>query len=437
MYNKQIFFIILFIINVMFSGLVYSQPSIPIENIPPNIDPIIKSLIEKLYSTEPAHRGKAVFELGQMRTNAIPAIPFLIGMLGDRGTVSLQDYKKNFETLPIDKEVKNALIKIGKPAIGPLISALKDENGAVRNNAADALGEIRDSSALDPLILALKDRKSSVQGSAREAIFKIIKEMKDKGDIENLVLVLHSEEKIVRQISVKVMTDLHDERIIGPLIYALNDEDSQVQEDAAQALMNMGSPVVEPLLNVLNQENISMTCSAIIILGNLKDSRAVEPLIGVLKYFTSWKVRYEAAKSLGKIKDRRSVLPLIDALDDKHSKVREGAAEALRQIGPIAVEPLITALNDENPNICHDAIVLLGDIKDGQAVEHLIGVLKNYELWTLRFEAARALGKIKDPRAIEPLIEALNDKDAYVREGVKSVLNEITHDYYERNLKNK
>jgi HEAT repeat protein len=195
--------------------------------------------------------------------------------------------------------------------------------------------------------------------------------------------------------------------------------------------------VVESLLNVLNQENISMTSSAIVILGNLKDNRAVEPLIGVLKYFSSWKVRYEAAKSLGKIKDRRSVLPLIDALNDKHMKVREGAAEALRQIGPIAVDPLITALNDENPNICHDAIVLLGDIKDRQAVEHLIVVLKNHELWTLRFEAARALGKIKDSRAIDPLIEALNDKDADVREGVKSVLREITHDYYERNLKNK
>jgi HEAT repeat protein len=437
MYNNRIFFIMLFSISMIFSGLVYSQPSIPIENIPPNIDPRMKSLIEKLYSTDPVDRGKAVSELGEMRTDAIPAIPFLIGMFCDRGSVSLRDYKKNFEATPIDKEVKKTLIKIGKPAVNPLILALEDENVAVRRNAADTLGDIRDSSALAPLISALKDNKSSVQVSAKEAIFKIIKEMKDNSDIEHLVFALHSEEKMVRQIAVKVMTELRDERTIGPLIDALNDEDLQVQKDAAQALMNMGSSVIEPLLNVFNPENISMTSSAIVILGNLKDNRAVEPLIGVLKYFTSWKVRYEAARSLGKIKDRRSILPLIDALNDKHVKVREGAAEALRQIGPIAVDPLITALSDDNLNICHDAIVLLGDIKASQAVEPLILVLKNHELWTLRFEAARALGKIRDTRAIEPLIEALNDKDAYVREGVKSVLKEITYDYYERNQKNK
>jgi HEAT repeat protein len=426
-----------FSINMIFSVLAYSQPSIPIENIPQNIDPRMKSLIKKLYSTDPADRRKAVSELGEMRTDVIPAIPFLIGMLRDRESASLQYYKKNFEAVAIDKELKKTLIKIGKPAVDPLISALKDENGVVRKNAADTLGEIRDSRALDPLISALKDRKSSVQVSAKEAIFKIIKEMKDNSDIEHLIFALHSQENMVRQIAVKFMIELRDERTICILIDALDDEDSQVREDAANALMNMGSPVIEPLLNVLNQDDVFMTSSAIVILGNLKDNRAVEPLIGVLKYFIFWKVRYEAAKSLGKIEDRRSILPLIDALNDKHVKVREAAAESLRQIGPIAVEPLIAALNDENPNICHDAIVLLGDIRDSRAVDHLVVVLKNYELWSLRFEAARALGKIKDSRAIEPLIEALNDKDAYVREGVKAVLNEITHDYYERNLNNK
>ena len=56
----------------------------------------------------------------------------------------------------------------------PLVAAaLKDEDGSVRWEAAEALGKIKDPRAVEPLIAALKDEVSGVRESAAEALRKI------------------------------------------------------------------------------------------------------------------------------------------------------------------------------------------------------------------------------------------------------------------------
>ena len=49
-------------------------------------------------------------------------------------------------------------MKIGAPAVEPLIAALRDKDWHVREGAAEALGWIKDPSAVEPLIGALKDK---------------------------------------------------------------------------------------------------------------------------------------------------------------------------------------------------------------------------------------------------------------------------------------
>jgi HEAT repeat protein len=61
-------------------------------------------------------------------------------------------------------------------------------------------------------------------------------------------------------------------------------------------------------------------------LGEIKDPRAVEPLIAALK---DKGVCAAAAYALGEIKDPRAVEPLIAALKDESFSVRRAAAEAL------------------------------------------------------------------------------------------------------------
>ncbi|MFA6056254.1 MAG: HEAT repeat domain-containing protein [Thermodesulfovibrionales bacterium] len=452
-------------ISLVIFGHSYSQPRILSENLPKNIQPEVRQLIEKLYSEDPGERGKALIKLGEIGQKAVPAIPFIIGMLSDTKSFSVQSQTSLVETAVLSKEAIKVLTIIGQPAVGPLIKALRDRNSIVRKNAAEALGEIKDKSATDPLItaledddgtvrqyaaealgkigdnralkpltVALRDRKSKVQEGAREAIEKIIWDMKAKHLLSPLHASLKSRESVVRTMAAKALMELRDPFSVDALIEALNDDDAQVQRSAREALKRMGRPAVEPLTAFLRDDNPYLCMVVIKLLGEIGDNLAVGHLIGVLKHFRSWQLRSEAADALGKIKDPRIVGPLIEALNDRNSRVREAAAKSLKEVGEPAVEPLLASLKDENQDVSFKAIVLLGEIGDSRAVEPLVGVLKHFELWAMRFEAARSLGMIKDPRAIGPLTEALYDKDEYVREGAEGALKEIAGKEFKRRM---
>ena len=94
-----------------------------------------------------------------------------------------------------------------------------------------------------------------------------------------------------------------------------------------------------------------------------------------------------------KMKARGDVGGLIKVLKDGVFRFRTEAAEALREIGEPAVEPLIQALADKNEDI--------------------------------RAGAAEALGNIRDKRAVEPLIQALADKKEHVRSAAARALGEM------------
>ena len=68
---------------------------------------------------------------------------------------------------------RNALKEIGKPAVEPLIEALKDNNSRTRRRAASALGEIRDARAAESLTQALEDEDKEVRKAAKKALRRI------------------------------------------------------------------------------------------------------------------------------------------------------------------------------------------------------------------------------------------------------------------------
>jgi HEAT repeat protein len=96
--------------------------------------------------------------------------------------------------------------------------------------------------------------------------------------------------------------------------------------------------------------------SALVALG----TRAVEPLIQSLRG-SSWIARKHAAWALGALDDRRAEAALIDALRDAEPGVREQAAWALGAIGASrAVNALIPALKDPDPGVRRQAAWAIG-----------------------------------------------------------------------------
>ena len=70
-------------------------------------------------------------------------------------------------------KILDALVKIGPPAVEPLIGLLKDENVFLRSFAAKSLGELGDKRAVQPLIEMLKDEDEEVRQSATRALDKL------------------------------------------------------------------------------------------------------------------------------------------------------------------------------------------------------------------------------------------------------------------------
>jgi HEAT repeat protein len=88
---------------------------------------------------------------------------------------------------------------------------------------------------------------------------------------------------------------------------------------------------------------------------------------------TDSEVRRAAATALGQLKDTRAVEPLLSALHDTDSEVRRAAAEALGQLGDArAVEPLLSTLEDHEPFVCEAAVQALGRLGDARAVRPLL-----------------------------------------------------------------
>ena len=446
--------------------MLFAQQKQNSKKIPSNIISEVRVEIEKLYSDEPADRVLAAMLLGEMGEKANPAIPFLIDILSDTQSVIIQTETKNIvaSTSP-DREALTALVNIGKPAVQPLIAvvkdknitvrknaiealgeikdaravdtlivSLKDENPDIRKNAAEALGKIRDIRAIDALVTALKDKKSSVQESSKAAIKNTLQQLKDKRAIEPLITLLNHDDPAIRHFAAEALVGIPDPRVSDHLILALKDNNAEVRENAASSLIKIGAPAVEPLIKTLMENDINIRIITIRILGDIRDTRSVEPLIDVLEFKSRKPVpeeaqlRYEAAKALGKMKATSAIQPLVNTLGDNDSHVRDSAAEALREIGTPSVQYLIEALEDENIHIRVGAVMLLGDLQDNRAMESLIDMMATdffKKSWMLRSELAKAFGKIGDPFAIQPLQKLSNDRDSYVREIAISALEEI------------
>ncbi|MDR1722242.1 MAG: HEAT repeat domain-containing protein, partial [Methanobrevibacter sp.] len=115
---------------------------------------------------------------------------------------------------------------------------------------------------------------------------------------------------------------------IEELIDDLKVDDEFTKEEAIALLEEKGGDAVEPLIEaLLKNRNKNVKIGVATVLGAIGDSRAIDPLIKTLSNSNKL-VRREASTSLGRMGED-AVEPLINVLDDEDWKVRGLAAGAL------------------------------------------------------------------------------------------------------------
>ncbi|MGI5992664.1 MAG: HEAT repeat domain-containing protein [Methanosarcina sp.] len=131
---------------------------------------------------------------------------------------------------------------------------------------------------------------------------------------------------------------------------------------------------VKKLTHSLGDKDQNVSYASVYALVDIGEP-AVDSLIKALKDDNP-QVRSLAALALGRIGDQKAVDSLIEVLDDPSPEVRMSAAFSLGSLGAAeAVEPLIELLKDENENVVLSAVSSLGELRDPRAVEPICEVL--------------------------------------------------------------
>jgi len=362
-------------------------------------------------------------------------------------------------------EIKRcAAIALGKThnkrAVETLISLLDDTDWRTQRNAVIGLGEIGDERAVPHLTNLLNPTTIwTVKGNAVISLGKI----KDIKSISAMLQSLKDEDSFTRACASEALGNLKAEEAIVPLIELLNDEDTFVQEAAVSGLINLSEPCIFPLLESIDRTN---KINAFTILGKLHAVDAVDMLIDNLSN-KNQKIAGKAAWALGEIGETRAIEPLIERLKDNNlpqvieavgklkaekaisyligflgqevalptetAPLSDGEAasitiSAMINIGTPCVPFLIEILSNGNETARANATLILGQLKDKRAVPSLVAMLKDNE-WFVRAAVVIALGEIADRSALGPLVgAAMEDKNEDVRIYASNALGKIDDD---------
>jgi len=211
--------------------------------------------------------------------------------------------------------------------VEPLIAALNDNDSWTRMWAVISLGHLGDRRAIAPLLELLPENKAY---SVAEALARF----GDEEFIEPIIASLYLDaEKIMQQNNedeedemyknsrradffsrphIRALTTFNDTRVIPPLIEALSSEDTKVFDPAFRHLKEIGADAVQPLLNAYHQQDADRS-RIVWILGEIGDLRAFDLIVEAL-YDDDEAVQHDAIVALSDLKDSRAVPPLLEYL---------------------------------------------------------------------------------------------------------------------------
>ncbi|HEY7153390.1 MAG TPA: HEAT repeat domain-containing protein [Gemmataceae bacterium] len=389
----------------------------------------------------------AVVALWQMGPAAKSVVPALVTLL--------KDPPKETE------RVRLVLQALGPVTVPHLSAALKDEEPAIRQNAAELLAAIgpvaRETRETVPALTdALKDTTPSVQLAAVVALARI-----DPTRAREAVPLLA--DAVDNVAAVQALADLGTEAraAVPALIAALKHKEKDVRESARRALASIGAPAVPALIAALKDQNDDVSDLAALALGMIHP-RPKEAKSALREAFKKDRPAVAAAVALVRIDPEVAgeVVPvLIEELKAADQKRRIAAIHALGQLGaasepavPVLVkrlkerdllEPILTALFRIGPAAWKATPALLGVVRDvgeeaaipvkgvlaaigPKAIPDLVPLLRDEDVRFRRFAASVLAAYGPSAKEIVPaLIQALDDPDSDVRAEAAAALEAV------------
>ena len=204
----------------------------------------------------------------------------------------------------------------------------------------------------------------------------------------------------VRERAVRLLTLFRPEDLVRSVRETVEGvREPAVRNAAMDALVRQGDGALDRVVTLLAHESWELRLHGAVVLGNIRSSRAVEPLARLLND-SAENVVHAAAESLGSIGDPRAVPYLVEVLRTQEFWSQYPTVVALGRIGHhSATEPLLDYIQDEM--LAPAVVDALGSIGDPRALQPLLQVLEAAEPLVALSQIVRALVRIRTAAGVE------------------------------------
>lgn len=205
----------------------------------------------------------------------------------------------------------------------------------------------------------------------------------------------------LKLIVIEAIGEIRDNRAVEPLLKALKSSDRWIRRAAAKGLKDLDDPRIIPQLS-----------------WHISEANEPDP-----------EVRLSAVEALSRLKTSEAIELLAQALKDSSLNVRLLAGDALGKMGISAINVLLQASRDPDIRTRDIAVAALGKIVDekGQVPQVVKSELKSIlnndkEETTIKLTAIQSLYRMGDPDAIAELRKVATSGDPQLRPLVNELL---------------
>ncbi|MDJ0617671.1 MAG: HEAT repeat domain-containing protein [Calothrix sp. MO_192.B10] len=236
-------------------------------------------------------------------------------------------------------------------------------------------------------------------------------------------------------------TAVEFEQVLHSSLQVLSYGDFRERWEVAKIIPKLGEPVIKPLLLIIEDEaaDVEVRWFAVRILGEFNEPQVILSLVNLVQsteeedlsiaataalsnigndaivalseLLKDEKSRLLAVKSLSQIRRSSTIEPLISVVNDINPEIRAIAIEALGSFHEEILIPIfIQALQDTSTAVRKEAVIALGMRGKSQGKFDLVKQLQPL-LYDLNLEvcqqSAIALGRMKDEEGVEALFQVL------------------------------
>ncbi len=303
--------------------------------------------------------------------------------------------------------------------ITALVGALAAQNEEGARNISLVLQEIGASAT--PALLELVAQSGE---ATRLHVIDILQTVRDTRALPQLLELMNEPSPTMQQKVASILQVYAPESIPGLLALVLFAPDELTADRAALILSAIGEPAVEPITAALSQIVPGRTRLLVQVLEQSHHAAALPALIALLERIeVEPLLAIAVVRALSQFSDARVVTPLLKVLSSSYPQLYEEAIDALSQLGDVALQKLLAALEkaEEETTLARIRRAILG--MNPFPGEHLVRSWgRNSDA---QAEQIKEIMKAQGSEAALVLVRHVQDSNDRVREQIFQTLQEM------------